>query len=88
MHVAAYNLEIIMKLTETWVQLSTTGAVLQRLSCKAHVLLKYSDSSPTSDTNAYRLEDNNLTVMPAVTGSGLWAKAEKGTARIASTDLV
>tara|TARA_R110002012_G_C11421960_1_gene588345 strand:+ start:382 stop:666 length:285 start_codon:yes stop_codon:yes gene_type:complete len=87
-HVVVLNLEIIMKLTETWVQLSNTGAVLQRLSCKAHVLLKYSGSTPSSDTDAYRIEHNNPAIMPTVTGVSLWAKAEKGTARITSTDLV
>jgi hypothetical protein len=78
-----------MKLTQTWVQVSSTGAVLQKLSSGSHVLIGYSDvSGPQAGDDVYRLEHNNPAIMPTITGSLLWAKAETGTARVTITELV
>lgn len=63
-----------MELTSTWVEVSSTSAVLQRHG-PYPVILAYSDGEPASDANNFTLPDNSPSFFPAATGESIWAKA-------------
>jgi len=64
-----------MLLNETWVEVSTSATVLQKLGNYA-VKLVYSAGSPSGPVDSsFTLPDNSPHYFPKVTGESLWAMA-------------
>lgn len=61
-----------MNISNSWTQISSTGAVVQKHG-SAPLSIAYSVASPSGDS--FGLNHNTTVVYPTVTGKALWAKA-------------
>ncbi len=75
-----------MEITSTWVEVSSTSAVLQRHG-PYPVVLAYSDGAPTTDDNNFTLPDNSPSFFPAATGESIWARSGIWSSRLSVKEI-
>lgn len=67
-----------MIISQTWQQISTTGAVVQK-SGQGFLSLTYFTGAPTGEFDTFNLTHREITLYPTITGKALWARANKDT---------
>jgi hypothetical protein len=75
-----------MLITNTWVEVATVGAILQKLGTNA-LSIQYSAGAPNGTGTSFALTHNNAEIYPEVTSKTLWARAFNGDITLAIEDL-